>query len=80
MTIEKLNKEMKNKMDAIIKLRKKQGLSQVQLAEKLNITQGAVSQWEMGLSKPKSEILPELAKALNCTIDDLFEGNSDEVS
>lgn len=67
-------------MDAIIKLRKKQGLSQVQLAEKLNITQGAVSQWEMGLSKPKSEILPELAKALNCTIDDLFEGNSDEVS
>ncbi len=73
MAIEKLNKEMRNKMNAIIGLRKKQGLSQVQLAEKLNITQGAVSQWEMGLSKPKSEILPELAKALNCTIDDLFE-------
>jgi transcriptional regulator with XRE-family HTH domain len=48
-------------------------LSQVQLAEKLNITQGAVSQWEMGLSNPKSEILPELAKALNCTIDELFK-------
>lgn len=60
-------------MNAIIGLRKKQGLSQVQLAEKLNITQGAVSQWERGLSKPKSEILPELAKALNCTIDELFE-------
>lgn len=73
MAIEKLNEEMRNKMNAIIGLRKKQGLSQVQLAEKLNITQGAVSQWEMGLSKPKSEILPELAKALNCTIDDLFE-------
>jgi transcriptional regulator with XRE-family HTH domain len=64
---------MKNKMNAIIKLRRKQGLSQVQLAEKLNITQGAVSQWEMGLSKPKSEILPELAKALDCTIDELFK-------
>ena len=45
-------------MNAIVKLRRKQGLSQAQLAEKLNITQGAVSQWEMGLSKPKSEILP----------------------
>lgn len=60
-------------MNAIVKLRRKQGLSQAQLAEKLNITQGAVSQWEMGLSKPKSEILPELAKALNCTIDELFK-------
>jgi len=67
-------------MNAIIRLRKKQGLSQAQLAEKLNITQGAVSQWEMGLSKPKSEILPELAKALNCTIDELFKENSDEIS
>lgn len=71
---------MRNKMNAIIRLRKKQGLSQAQLAEKLNITQGAVSQWEMGLSKPKSEILPELAKALNCTIDELFKENSDEIS
>lgn len=60
-------------MNAIVKLRRKQGLSQAQLAEKLNITQGAVSQWEMGLSKPKSEILPELAKALDCTIDELFK-------
>lgn len=69
-----------NKMNAIIRLRKKKGLSQVQLAEKLNITQGAVSQWEMGLSKPKSEILPELAKALDCTIDELFEDDMDEIS
>jgi transcriptional regulator with XRE-family HTH domain len=60
-------------MNAIVKLRRKQGLSQAQLAEKLNITQGAVSQWEMGLSKPKSEILPELAKVLDCTIDELFK-------
>lgn len=60
-------------MNAISRLRKKQGLSQVQLAKILNVTQGAVSQWEMGLSNPKSEILPELAKALNCTIDELFK-------
>jgi transcriptional regulator with XRE-family HTH domain len=71
---------MRNKMNAISRLRKKQGLSQVQLAEKLNITQGAVSQWEMGLSNPKSEILPELAKALDCTIDELFEDDMDEIS
>lgn len=78
MAIEKLNEEMRNKMNAIIGLRKKRGLSQVQLAEKLNITQGAVSQWEMGLSKPKSEILPELAKVLNCTIDELFKDEATE--
>ncbi len=67
-------------MNTISRLRKKQGLSQVQLAEILNVTQGAVSQWEMGLSNPKSEILPELAKALDCTIDELFEDDVDEIS
>ena len=69
---------MRNKMNAIIGLRKKQGLSQVQLAEKLNITQGAVSQWEMGLSRPTSKILPEIAKALDCTIDELFKDEATE--
>lgn len=80
MAIEKLNKEMRNKMNAIIGLRERKGLSQKELADILNITQGAVSQWELGLSRPTSKILPELAKALDCTIDELFKDDMDEIS
>jgi transcriptional regulator with XRE-family HTH domain len=60
-------------MNAISKLREKKKISQKELAGILNITQGAVSQWELGLSRPTSKILPELAKALGCTIDELFK-------
>lgn len=67
-------------MNAIIKLRERKGLSQKELADILNITQGAVSQWELGLSRPTSKILPELAKALGCTIDELFRDDMDEIS
>jgi len=37
----------------IAECRKKQNLTQIQLAEKLNITDRAVSKWERGLSFPK---------------------------
>ena len=58
---------------AIKKLRLAAKLSQVSLAEKLGVTQGALSQWERGESLPTSDKLPEIAKALNCTIDDLYK-------
>ena len=67
-------------MNTIIKLREKNKMTQIELAQKLNITQGAVSQWETGETKPKAEILPRLAKALGCTIDDLFKEAENEVS
>ena len=60
-------------MNAIEKLRTKADLSQVELAEALGITQGAVSQWENGAGFPTSDKLPKLAKLLNCSIDDLYE-------
>lgn len=58
---------------AIKKLRLAANLSQVSLANKSGVTQGALSQWERGESLPASDKLPKLAKALNCTIDDLYE-------
>lgn len=58
---------------AIKKLRLAAKLSQVSLAEKSGVTQGALSQWERGESLPTSDKLPEIAKALNCTIDDLYK-------
>ena len=44
--------EEKKFNELIVELRKKQGLTQQQLAKKLNITDKAVSKWERGLSYP----------------------------
>ena len=57
---------------AIKKYREKAELSQIDVAESLGVTQGAVSQWENGESNPSSDKLPELAKILGCTIDELY--------
>ena len=48
------------------------GLTQNAVAKILNITQGAVSQWENGSSLPRTGLLSELAKLYKCSIDDLI--------
>ena len=58
----------------ICERRKLAHLTQAQLAEKLNITDRAVSKWETGRSLPDSSIMPELCNVLNITINDLFNG------
>ena len=52
--------------------RKEAKLTQSELAEKLNITDRAISKWENGKSMPDTGIIPELCKILNITITDLF--------
>ena len=52
----------------ISKKRKEAKLTQSELAEKLNITDRAISKWENGKSMPDSGIIPELCKILNITI------------
>lgn len=54
--------------------RKEQGLTQLQLAEKLCITDRAVSKWETGKSLPDTSLMPELCKLLKITINDLLCG------
>lgn len=61
-------------MSSLLCLRKKAGLSQQYIADHLGISQGAVSQWEQGLSMPSADKLPLLAKLLGCTTDELLEG------
>ncbi|MHB1460254.1 MAG: helix-turn-helix domain-containing protein [Armatimonadota bacterium] len=56
----------------ITELRRARGLSQMQLAELLDISFQAVSNWERGLSMPDIAKLPELAEILNTSIDGLF--------
>lgn len=58
----------------IAQCRKQNGLTQAQLAEKLNITDRAVSKWENGKAMPDSSIMLELCNALQITVNDLLNG------
>lgn len=53
-------------------LRKKAGLTQQELADRIAVDRTAITHWEAGEFKPRSERLPQLAKVLNCTIDEFF--------
>lgn len=58
----------------IAERRKKQGLTQAQLAEKLNITDRAVSKWETGRAMPDSSVMLMLCGELKITVNDLLHG------
>lgn len=58
----------------IAERRKQCGYTQMQLAEKLNITDRAVSKWETGRSMPDSALMPALCELLHITLNDLFNG------
>ena len=54
--------------------RKQKNLTQMQLAEMLNITDRAVSKWETGKSLPDSSIMLSLCHTLGITVNDLLSG------
>ncbi len=54
--------------------RNKNNLTQMQLAEKLGITDRAVSKWENGRAMPDSAIMLDLCKELGITVNDLLSG------
>ena len=57
----------------IKELRQQRGITQAQLAEELGLrSSSTVTMWENGDRKPPSSILPRLADALGCSIDELF--------
>ena len=58
----------------ISKKRKEQNLTQMQLAEKLGITDRAVSKWETGKAMPDASIMLELCALLKITVNDLLSG------
>lgn len=59
-------------MKTIEEARKAKGLTQEQLAKLLGITQGAVAQWENGMTHPSFQMLPKVASALGVTVDELI--------
>ncbi len=57
-------------------LRKKRGLSQEQLAERLNVSRQAISKWESGTSIPESDKLITISQYFNVTLDYLMKDDS----
>lgn len=60
--------------DRIRKRRKELNLTQLQLANKLNVTDRAISKWEKNDGNPDFTILPTLAEVLNVSLDYLIAG------
>lgn len=64
----------------ISECRKKQNLTQMQLAEKLNITDRAISKWENGKAMPDSSIMLDLCKELKINVNELLSGEVIEMN
>ena len=63
----------------ILESRKKNGLSQEQLGEKVNVTRQTISNWELEETAPNPEQLKLLSKALNVSVDDLIDNDLQNV-
>ena len=64
----------------IAKLRKKQGLTQLQLAERLNVSDKAVSKWECGGGYPEITILSAMSDVFGVSVDYLLKGDTQGIA
>ena len=64
----------------LLEFRKKSGLSQEELAEKLNITRQSVSKWESGQAYPEMDKMIMICQIFNISIDELVNQNFKEVN
>lgn len=63
----------------IAECRKNKNMTQAELAEKLNITDRAISKWETGKGMPDSSIMIELCNELHITVNELLSGEEIEM-
>ena len=61
----------------IAELRKQHGMTQLELAEKMGVTDKAVSKWERDLSCPDINSLPNLAEVLGVTVEELMQSKKE---
>ena len=61
----------------IATMRKENGMTQLELAEKMGVTDKAVSKWERDLSFPDINSIPKLADVFNVTVDELMQVKAD---
>ena len=66
--------------DKLIKLRKKNGLSQEELAAKLNVSRQSVSKWESNNTYPETDKIVQICNIFDCTMDDLINENIKDIT
>ena len=71
---------MKNIGETIASLRKEKGMTQSELAEKMNVTDKAVSKWERNLSCPDIKTISKLANILGVSVEDLLKSKNQNYS
>ena len=59
-------------------MRRRAGITAVQLAERMHCTKTTVYFWEQGRCWPSSQELPRIAEILGCSIDELFADPNEE--
>lgn len=74
-SIDTMKKETFGNMVAA--LRKAKGMTQLELAEKMGVTDKAVSKWERDLSFPDVSSIPKLAEILEVSVDELMQVKAD---
>lgn len=66
--------------DKLIQLRKKSGLSQEELAAKLNVSRQSVSKWESNNTYPETDKIIQICNIFDCTMDDLINENIKDIT
>lgn len=66
--------------DKLIQLRKKQGLSQEDLAAKLNVSRQSVSKWESNNTYPETDKIVQICNIFECSMDDLINENIKDIN
>ena len=71
---------MKSIGETIANLRKQKGMTQSELAEKMNVTDKAVSKWERDLSCPDINTISKLADVLDISVEELLKAKKQDYS
>ena len=69
-----------NLQDKLIQLRKRKGMSQLELAEILNVSRQAISKWELGTAVPTLENLVSISKLYGVSVDFLVDDKAESVN
>jgi transcriptional regulator with XRE-family HTH domain len=72
MKTSKKNKQLSEVGQRVAEARRRVGLTQVQLAEKLGVSQQVITFWEREAPAPKAEMLAKLSQVLGASADDLL--------
>lgn len=68
--------EMGGEILAFREMRKRSGLTQAEVANRLGVDQTTVCKWENGKNLPRADLLPNIAELYGCTVGELLKRES----